>query len=155
MALNMVLTAIVGQCIGGRRMDRANDYLKCALKYGCILLLILSGVIVIGSRQLSGFFVNSAGAAEIVRAYFLTVSIGYVLNTITNCFFGLLNGLGKPDKSMFLMIFYYIIVRIPLAYLFASLDFGLNGIWVSVLVSHICAAAASILVSLLHPFARR
>lgn len=155
MALNMVLTAIVGQCIGGRRMDRANDYLKCALKYGCILLLILSGVIVIGSRQLSGFFVNSAGAAEIVRAYFLTVSIGYVLNTITNCFLGLLNGLGKPDKSMFLMIFYYIIVRIPLAYLFASLDFGLNGIWVSVLVSHICAAAASILVSLLHPFARR
>lgn len=149
MALNMVLTVIVGQCIGGQRIDRAKDYLKCALKYGCVLLLVLSGVIVIFSRQLSGFFVSSTDVATIVSVYFLTVSIGYVLNTVTNCFLGVLNGLGKPDKSMFLMIFYYIIVRMPLAYLLSSLGFGLNGIWIAVLVSHICAAVASMLVSLL------
>ena len=149
MALNMVLTAIVGQCIGGQRIDRAKDYLKCALKYGCVLLLTLSCVIVIFSRQLSGFFVSSTDTAAIVRTYFLTVSIGYVLNTVTNCFLGVLNGLGKPDKSMFLMIFYYIVVRMPLAYFLSSFGFGLNGIWGAVLVSHICAAAASMLVSLL------
>lgn len=148
MALNMVLTAIVGQCIGGQRTDRAGDYIKCALKYGGILLFILSGIIVIFSRQLSGLFVNSTDAAEIVRAYFLTVSIGYVLNTVTNCLLGGLNGLGKPDKSMFLMIFYYILVRMPLAYLLSSLGFGLNGIWAAVLVSHICAAVVSMLVLL-------
>lgn len=155
MALNMVLTAIIGQCIGGQRIDRAKDYLKCALKYGCVLLFILSGVIVIFSRQLSGFFINSTDAAAIVSGYFLTVSIGYVLNTITNCFLGLLNGLGKPGKSMLLMIFYYIIIRMPLAYLLSSSDFGLNGIWAAVLVSHICAAAASMLVSLLHFFPQK
>ena len=149
MALNMVLTAIVGQCIGGQRIDRAKDYLKCALKYGCVLLLTLSCVIVIFSRQLSGFFVSSTDTAAIVRTYFLTVCIGYVLNTVTNCFLGVLNGLGKPDKSMFLMIFYYIVVRMPLAYFLSSFGFGLNGIWAAVLVSHICAAAASMLVSLL------
>lgn len=81
--------------------------------------------------------------------YFLTVSIGYVLNTVTNCFLGVLNGLGKPAKSMILMIFYYIIVRMPLAYLLSFLGFGLNGIWIAVLVSHICAAVASMFVSLL------
>lgn len=32
MALNMVLTTIIGQCIGGARYDRAKDYLKCALE---------------------------------------------------------------------------------------------------------------------------
>ena len=149
MALNMVLTTIVGQCIGGQRIDRAKDYLKCALKYGCILLFILSVVIVIFSRQLSGFFVSNTDVATIVGVYFLTVSIGYVLNTVTNCFLGVLNGLGKPAKSMLLMIFYYIIVRMPLAYLLSFLGFGLNGIWVAVLVSHICAAVASMLVSLL------
>ena len=31
MALNMVLTTIIGQCAGGARYDRAKDYLKCAL----------------------------------------------------------------------------------------------------------------------------
>lgn len=147
MALNMVLTTIVGQCIGGQRADRAKDYLKCALKYGCLLLIILSIVIVTFSRQLSGFFVNSSNVATIVGVYFSIVGIGYVLNTVTNSFLGVLNGFGKPAKSMLLMIFYYIVVRMPLAYLLSFLGFGLTGIWVAVLISHICAVAASAIVS--------
>lgn len=94
MALNMVLTAIIGQCIGGQRVDRAKDYLKCALKYGGLLLLILSIVIVTFSRQLSGLFVNSPDVAAIVGVYFSIVGIGYVLNTVTNSFLGVLNGFG-------------------------------------------------------------
>lgn len=149
MALNMVLTTTVGQCIGGQRVDRARDYLKCALKYGCALLLVLSIVIIAFSKQLSCLFVNSSDVAAIVGIYFLIVGIGYILNTVTNCFLGVLNGFGKPAKSMFLMIFYYIVVRMPLAYLFSSLGFGLNGIWVAILISHICAAVASTIVSTL------
>ena len=123
MALNMVLTTIIGQCVGGARYDRAKDYLKCALGYGCGLLVILS-VLVVGT-------------------YFLIVSVGYILNTVTNCYLGALNGMGKPSKSMFLMIFYYIVVRMPLAYLLSYLGFGLNGIWVAVLVSHVVASVAA------------
>ena len=146
MALNMVLTTIVGQCIGGQRTDRAKDYLKCALKYGCLLLAILSIVIVVFSKQLSGFFVNSSDVADIVSVYFFIVGIGYLLNTITNSFLGVLNGFGKPAKSMVLMIFYYIVVRMPLEYLLSFLGFGLNGIWFAILISHICAAIASSVV---------
>ena len=51
--------------------------------------------------------------------------------------------MGKPSKSMFLMIFYYIVVRMPLAYLLSYLGFGLNGIWVAVLISHVVASAAA------------
>ena len=143
MALNMVLTTIVGQCAGGRRFDRAKDYLKCALFYGCGLLIVLSVLVIGFAGQLSGLFVRSSDVAAIVRTYFLIVSIGYVLNTVTNCHLGLLNGMGKPSQSMFLMIFYYIVIRMPLAWLFSHLGFGLNGIWAVVLISHICAAAAS------------
>ena len=145
MALNMVLTTIIGQCAGGNRYDRARDYLKCGLKYGCGLLVILSVLAVGFSRQLSGLFVRSDEVAEIVGTYFLIVGIGYILNTVTNCYLGSLNGLGKPSKSMFLMIFYYIIVRMPLAYLLSYLNLGLNGIWFAVLVSHVVASIAAAL----------
>lgn len=144
MALNMVLTTIIGQCAGGKRYDRAKDYLKCALGYGCVLLVILSAAVVGFSQQLSGLFVKSSDVAVIVGTYFLIVSIGYILNTVTNCYLGTLNGMGSPSKSMFLMIFYYIIVRMPLAYLLSYLGFGLNGIWVAVLISHIIASIAAI-----------
>ena len=143
MALNMVLTTIIGQCVGGKRYDRAKDYLKYALGYGCGLLVILSVLVVGFSKQLSSLFVKSDGVAAIVGTYFLIVSIGYILNTVTNCYLGTLNGMGKPSKSMFLMIFYYIIVRMPLAYLLSYLGFGLNGIWAAVLVSHVVASVAA------------
>ena len=113
----MVLTTIIGQCVGGAHYDRAKDYLKCALGYGCGLLVILSVLVVGFSKQLSGLFVKSDAVAAIVGTYFLIVSVGYILNTVTNCYLGALNGMGKPSKSMFLMIFYYIVVRMPLAYL--------------------------------------
>ena len=44
---------------------------------------------------------------------------------------------------MLLMIFYYIVVRMPLAYLLSGLGVGLNGIWAAVLVSHAAASAAA------------
>ncbi len=150
MALNMVLTTIVGQCVGGARYDRAKDYLKCALWYGCGLLVILSVIVIGFSKQLSGLFIKSDDVAAIVGTYFLIVSVGYILNTVTNCYLGTLNGMGKPSGSMFLMIFYYVIVRMPLAWLLSHSGLGLNGIWVAVPVSHaVASVAASITVTML------
>lgn len=84
MAFNMVLTSIVGQCIGAKRVDRAKNYLKLSLKYGITVLFILSILIIIFSKQLAGLFVSSDPVAQIVEEYFIIISIGYVLNTVTN-----------------------------------------------------------------------
>lgn len=83
------------------------------------------------------------GVAAIVGTYFLMVSIGYILNTVTNCCLGTLNSMGKLARSMFLMLFYYIVVRMPLVYLLSRLGFGVNGIWVAILVSHVVASVAA------------
>lgn len=146
MALNMVLTIIVGQCVGSKRYDRAKDYLKLALLYGVALLVILSTLTIAFSHSLSSLFIHSESAASLVGGYFLIVGIGYVLNTVTNCFLGAINGMGKPVKGMLCMVLYYIIVRIPLAALFSYVGWGLNGIWSAILISHIIAALAAALV---------
>ena len=145
MAFNMVLTSIIGQCIGAKRVDRAKDYLKLSLKYGGVVLLILSALVIAFSTQLSNLFVSSNMVAQIVKGYFMIISIGYILNTITNCYLGSLNGMGSPTKSMLLMIFYYLVVRIPLSYAISYAGFGLNGIWVAVLISHVVACITAIL----------
>lgn len=145
MAFNMVLTSIIGQCIGAKRADRAKDYLKLSLKYGGVVLLILSALVIAFSTQLSNLFVSSNVVAQIVKGYFMIISIGYILNTITNCYLGSLNGMGSPTKSMLLMIFYYLVVRIPLSYAISYAGFGLNGIWIAVLISHIVACITAIL----------
>lgn len=60
---------------------------------------------------------------------------------------GTINGSGKPVSAMLLMIFYYIVVGIPLAKLLSITQLKLNGIWLAVLISHIAAATASLLYS--------
>ncbi len=146
MAFHMVLTTIGGQCKGGGRFDRAKDYLGCALAYGGGLLLLLSAVVVLFSKQLSFLFVNSADAAEVVSVFFRIVGIGYVFNMVTNCYLGLLNGFGTPSKSLFLIILYYIIIRMPLAYVLPNMGIGLTGIWAAILISHLCAAVGAIVM---------
>jgi len=95
------------------------------------------------ARPLSGLFLRSEDVAGIVAGYFLIVGAGYVLNTVTNCFLGALNGLGRPFKSMMLMVFYYILVRMPLAWILHHAGWGLDGIWTAVLISHIVASIAA------------
>lgn len=94
MALNMVLTSIVGQCIGAQRIDRAKNYLKLALKYGIVVSSVLSAVVIFFSKQLAKLFVSNVAVTNVVSHYFLIVSIGYVLYTITSCYLGTLNGIG-------------------------------------------------------------
>lgn len=143
MALNMAITTIVGQCVGAKRLDRAKDYLKTALIYGTGLLLILSTLIIAFSGNLSHLFLNSADTAAIVKIYFLIVSVGYVLYTVTSCFMGAINGLGKPGLGMYIMIFYYIIIRMPLACLLSRTYLALEGVWLAILISHVIAAVSS------------
>ena len=128
---------------GAKRVDRARDYLWQALWGGGVLLAVLSVPVVLFAPRLALLFVKNQTVAAIVGGYFSVVSVGYVLNTLTNCLLGTVNGLGAPAKSMWCMVLYYIIIRMPLAYLLAKLGFGLGGIWVAVLASHAVAALAA------------
>ena len=94
MALNMVLTTIVGQC-AGNAFDRARDYLNAALLYG-------GGLCSFFPRWLWGLpgrfhrgFCSAHQQRQSCNIPFYIVGIGYVLNTVTNCFLGAVNGMGR------------------------------------------------------------
>lgn len=146
MAVNMGLTAIVGQCIGAGRYDRVKDYTKYACITGGIFIAVLSAAVILLSGSLSGLFVKGAVIAEIVKQFFFTISIGYVLYMLTSCFLGKFSGLGKPGLSMILFVFYYIVVRIPLAQILIG-SMGLNGIWIAILISHVLSTVLAIIIN--------
>ena len=110
MALNMVLTSIVGQCIGAQRIDRAKNYLKLALKYGIVVSSVLSAVVIFFSKQLAKLFVSNVAVTNVVSHYFLIVSIGYVLYTITSCYFRYFKWYRKTNKKYDtndILLYYY------------------------------------------------
>ncbi|MBE6049090.1 MAG: MATE family efflux transporter [Clostridium sp.] len=139
MALNMGITVAVGQCMGAGKKDKAKEYLYCGLKDGIIVTLVLSILVAIFSKNISGAFLDGEEVAAIVRSYFLIILVGYVCNAITNSVLGTINGSGNPSVVMYFMIFYYCIVRMPLAKILSNTSMGIDGVWVAVLVSHFAA----------------
>ncbi|OPJ64151.1 MATE family efflux transporter [Clostridium oryzae] len=149
MALNMAITSCTGQCFGAKKMKKAEEYLKWGIVYGGILLIILTITVVFFAKELTAMFGGGTSVANIVKVYFATISIGYICNCITSCVLGKVNGFGRPTTAMFVMIFYYVVVRMPLAKIFSLSSLGLNGIWIAVLISHIAAVLASLIYNII------
>ncbi|MFD3157215.1 MATE family efflux transporter [Haloimpatiens sp. FM7330] len=145
MALNMTITTCTGQCFGAKNTKKAREYLRSGMLLGSGFLIILTITVVFFSKSLASMFGAGVSVENLVKVYFSIISVGYVCNTVTNCVLGAVNGFGKPMAAMFLMIFYYIIIRMPLAKLLSITSLGLNGIWIAVLVSHVAASLAGIL----------
>jgi putative MATE family efflux protein len=143
MALNMAITAASGQCFGACNDKKAKEYFHWGIIYGTGTLLILSAAITIFAKSISGLFVHSEEIASIVSTYFLIIAIGYLFHAVTNCFIGMINGLGKPMGAMLIMTIYFIIIRMPMAKLLSITKMGIDGIWVAVLISHFIAMLSS------------
>ena len=143
MAMNMAVTSVTGQCFGAKDSGRAKEYTKWGVITGCTVVMVLTLLVLVLSKNIASLFGAGAGTQNIVAMYFLVIAVGYVFNNITNSMLGTVNGAGKPQAGLYLMIFYYIIIRMPLAKMFSVTALGLNGIWGAVLISHIAAATAS------------
>ncbi|RDY22651.1 MATE family efflux transporter [Romboutsia maritimum] len=144
MALNMTITTCTGQCFGAKNIKKSKEYLKSGILLGIGFLTVLTIIVVFFSKNLAQIFGAGESVKNLVKVYFSIISVGYIFNVITNCILGAINGFGKPMSAMFLMIFYYIIVRMPLAKILSMNKLGLDGIWTAVLISHIAASIASI-----------
>lgn len=145
MAMNMAMTSATGQCFGAQNVKRAKEYSKWGVLIGGGVLIAFTLIVTLFSGSFVELFGAGSSVKQIVATYFAIIAVGYVCNIITNSMLGTVNGAGKPFAAMCLMIFYYIIVRMPLAKILSMTVLGLNGIWIAVLVSHIAAAIASVL----------
>ena len=141
----MAVTAIVGQCAGALRYDRAKAYMKAGMIIGGGMIAALTAMVLLLSKQLTGLFGQGEEVALIVGDFFKIISIGYFLYMLTSCMQGYITGIGKPGMALVLLILYYIIIRIPAAIILNNI-MGLEGIWFAFLTSHILATVAAVIM---------
>ena len=144
-AMAMTVTSIVGQCHGAGRSDRAADYLKEGILAGGIMIMILTVLVIGNCNLLSAGFGQGSEVADIVASFLHIVGIGYLLYLVTSCIQGYATGIGKSGIAMLLLILYYIAYRIPAAAILERY-FGLSGIWMGILASHVLAFISAIII---------
>lgn len=65
--LNMVLTPIIGYCTGGKRKDRASDYIKVSIRFSVIVVAVCGALLLLFAKPVAGVFGCSEEAAILVR----------------------------------------------------------------------------------------
>ena len=146
MAMNMALISIIGQLFGAERHDRMRDYMKAALIGGIMLEAVLTGLVLLFSSQISMAFVREQDVAVIASRGLRLIGIGYLCYMATSIFTAKLAGLGKVNLSMTVMILYYIVIRVPLAAILVRSSLGLDGMWISILASHLAAVLVAVVI---------
>ena len=150
-----ILPTFIGQNLGAKNEKRARDSFKMTLLLCCIVSLILLCFGTIFMSQSIHFFIPSA-SAQLVEITSTFVFFSLVMGIPVSWYFALasvFNGSGHTMISFILSITRLWGTRIPFIILFFKYtNFGINGIWISMLLSNIVVSLIAQTLYFVYPW---
>lgn len=138
------IVPIVAYNYGARNRPRIMETLKWSIIYCFIVLGIAAAAFMGFPRQILSFFHPSEAMLEAGVPIFQIVGFTFLLSSPSQCCTSTLQGIGNGTYSLMIITARQVIVRLPLAYLFAYIG-GLGMLWycwpISELVSDIVAVS--------------
>ena len=136
---------LVGFNAGAGEKKRVQDIFR-------ISLFLIMGIMLVGTViawvcpvQLFSLFARDAEAIRMGAGALRIISIGFVISSVSVTCSGVLEGLGKGTASLWISLTRYIVLMLPLAFLFSRI-FGAGGVWYAFAVTEWLAAALSFFI---------
>jgi putative MATE family efflux protein len=128
---------LVGQNLGAKKVKRAEVAVYLTAKYNMIFLVIVSVIYFFGGKYLVGFFTQNQNVIEMAQNGLQIMVLGYIFFAVGMVMIQSFNGAGDTKTPLWINIFIFGCIEIPLAYLLAiPLDLKLNGVFISITISH-------------------
>ncbi len=127
---------LVGQNLGAKQPERAEEAIRIAVRYNVIFLGIIGLLFVVFCRQIVGLFTTDPIVfAEAVRSLWI-VSLAFPIFAAGMCFEATFNGSGDTWTPTRLNFFCFWLGQIPLAWILAvPVGLGSLGVYIAVPVS--------------------
>ncbi len=143
----MAGAALVGQNLGAKNPERAEQSAWMAARYNMYILLILSIIFIPLAKPVLGVFSNDP---EVIKQGALALQIifsGYVFYAYEMVLGQAFNGAGDTYTPTLLNFIAFWIIQIPLAYCLANFTYlGATGVYISVAVSSSILAIMAIII---------
>ncbi|WP_160670961.1 MATE family efflux transporter [Clostridium sp. C8-1-8] len=149
MAIGNAVSIMAGQNIGAGLYDRVKEIFKNAIKINLLINLIIALVVFFMPKILLRMFAADPHVLNIGANYLKIVCFGYILFAISFVTNGIINGSGKTIITMLISFLSLCIIRVPIAIFLSHNGFGLNGIWIAILISYAVTSVNSSLYYLL------
>jgi putative MATE family efflux protein len=115
----MAATTFVGQNIGARRLDRVQQGSKDAALLSFCISTFLTLMLLLFGKSLVTLFSETALVAELGARMLRILAVGYIAMGFTQVYGGIMRGAGDTMPSMWISIVTTVIMRTPIAYLWA------------------------------------
>ena len=115
------ISVYTGQNVGAGKHDRVHDGVKHGLKLALSFSVTITIVLVLFGKVLFGFFTDTPELIELAIKMMRVLAVGYICVSVTQILGGIMRGCGDTVTPMWISMIQTILIRVPLAYLLASL----------------------------------
>ena len=138
---------MVGQALGARKPDRAEQAVWKAAFYNLCFLGCVGLLFFFGARGIVSLFTSDAAVADYARTALRVIAVGFVLYAYGMVLSQAFNGAGDTWTPTWLGFFCFWMFEIPLAYLLAvHLGFGPLGVFTAIPIAFSAYAVASLVM---------
>jgi putative MATE family efflux protein len=143
--LSGAAATLVGQNLGAKEIDRAEKAVWLTTKYNVIFMASVTGIYIIFSQQLAGFFTDIPEVREVAAQGLWVISIGYVFFAVGMVLTQAFNGAGDTKTPAWINTGVLLGMEVPLAY-FLAFPMGLKylGIFIAIAFCHSFHALVSL-----------
>jgi len=135
---------MVGQNLGARRPDRAEEAVWTATKYNMVFLGAVGLVFLAGARLIAGFFTSDPAVQPFAIACLRTVSLGFLFYAAGMVLTQAFNGAGDTWTPTVINLFVFWVWEIPLAWwLSTRMALGARGVFIALTVAYSTLAVVS------------
>ncbi len=135
---------MVGQSLGAKKPDRAEQAVWTAAKYDVVFLSAVGAVFLLFGRPIVGLFTHDAAVAEVAVYGLKMMSLGFPFFAAGMVLEQSFNGAGDTWTPTWINLGVYWVLQIPLAWFLAG-PFGMHerGVFVAVTISYSVLAMVS------------
>ncbi|MBA4299755.1 MAG: MATE family efflux transporter [Cyclobacterium sp.] len=143
--LSGAAATLVGQNLGAKEVDRAEKAVWLTTRYNVIFMASVTGIYLLFSQQLAGFFTDIPEVQEIAAQGLWVISIGYVFFAVGMVLTQAFNGAGDTKTPAWINTGVLLAMEVPLAY-FLAFPMGLKylGIFIAIAFCHSFHALVSL-----------
>lgn len=135
---------LVGQNLGAKRPDRARKSVWTVALYNTVFLTVVGGFFVIAPRVVVSLFTNDEAVLLIAEDALRVVAIGFIGFATGMVTIQAFNGAGDTTTPMLINLGVFWALKIPLAYMLASvIGLGPRGVFLAVTVAYCTQAMVS------------
>ena len=145
--LSNAASTLVGQNLGARQLERAEQAVIKTAKYNVVYMAIITILSLAGAKAFVSFFTNDIQIQIVAVQAIRIMSLGYIFYGIGMVLINAFNGAGDTWTPTWVNFCGFWLFQIPLAYFLAKyLQLGPDGVFISIPVAETAISFAGIIL---------